>query len=89
VKYQTPYGKVRSGWKVKNGKLIVDAEIPANTTATIYMPVSNADIVFESGRKVSSVKDIQVCNGGNGYVQMTVGSGKYSFITDWIGNVQN
>ena len=83
VTYQTPYGKVSSGWKIENGKLLLEAEIPANTTATIYIPASSADRVLEGRRNISSVKNIQLGIGGNGYVQMTVGSGKYSFSTDW------
>jgi alpha-L-rhamnosidase len=81
--YLTPYGKLSAGWRVENGKLIIDAEIPANTTATIYIPASSADAVMEGGKNVAAAKDIQMEGVENGYVQMNVGSGKYSFSTDW------
>jgi alpha-L-rhamnosidase len=81
--YETPYGKLSSGWRIENGKLIVEAEIPANATATVYIPVSSADAVTEGGKKIAAAKDIHISGVGNGYVRMNVGSGKYSFSTDW------
>ncbi|MEO6229053.1 MAG: family 78 glycoside hydrolase catalytic domain [Ferruginibacter sp.] len=89
VTYQAPYGNVSTSWKIENGRLIVDAEIPANTTAIIYIPASNPDMVLEGGRKVSSIKDIHLSNEENGFVQMSVGSGKYSFSMDWKKDEQN
>ncbi|MEO6733831.1 MAG: family 78 glycoside hydrolase catalytic domain [Ferruginibacter sp.] len=88
VTYQTPYGKLSSGWKIENGRLIVDAEIPANTTVTIYIPATNADVVLEGGKKVSSIKGIQIGDVENGYVKMNVGSGRYNFSTDWKPGVE-
>ncbi|MEI9921520.1 MAG: glycoside hydrolase family 78 protein [Bacteroidota bacterium] len=38
AEYQTYYGKIRSSWKIENGKVLLDVEIPANTKATIYVP---------------------------------------------------
>jgi alpha-L-rhamnosidase len=38
AEYQTYYGKIKSAWKIADGKLQLDVEIPANTKATIYVP---------------------------------------------------
>ncbi|GAB4018969.1 glycoside hydrolase family 78 protein [Spirosoma migulaei] len=81
--YQTPYGKVSTRWKIENGKLLLDAEIPANTTATIYIPTNTADAVLENGKKLSPGKDVQIGNIEKGYLMVNVGSGKYSFSTNW------
>jgi alpha-L-rhamnosidase len=40
---QTPYGKVRSEWRVDGDKVIFDIEIPANSTATFHSPVAAAE----------------------------------------------
>ena len=80
--YLTAYGRVASGWKNENGKLKMNAEIPANTTATIYLPVKDAEAVMEGGKKLSSIKDIQLMGVQDGYLMMHVGSGKYSFDMD-------
>ncbi|PWG06675.1 family 78 glycoside hydrolase catalytic domain [Polaribacter aquimarinus] len=34
----TPYGKVVSSWKIKEGKLTLDVTIPPNTTAKVIVP---------------------------------------------------
>ena len=89
VTYQTPYGKLSSGWKVENGKLILDAEIPANTTANIYIPASGVDAVMEGGKRVANAKEIWVGNDvEKGFVLLHVGSGKYSFSTYWKRDVE-
>ncbi len=76
---QTYYGKVSSHWKLENGKLQMDVEIPANTTATIYIPADSADGVMESGKSLSLIKEIAVKGMDNGYVVLKVGSGVYHF----------
>ncbi len=75
----TPYGKLVSSWKTEPGFSFLHIEIPANTTATVYIPtdivdrlkVDNLPIVdtnFKFGKKEP------------GYVVlMEVGSGVYDF----------
>ena len=36
--YRCPYGKIVSAWKVENGKVKMQVEIPQGTTATVYVP---------------------------------------------------
>jgi alpha-L-rhamnosidase len=79
---ETNYGTVSSGWKVENDKIIMDVEIPANTTATIYVPAKNEASVLESGNALSSSKEIQVAGSEDGYVVLKVGSGKYHFVAN-------
>lgn len=81
--YETAYGKLSSGWKIENQKLILNAEIPANTTATVYIPVQDGD-VMESGQLVTSLKNIQVVGKEKNYLVVKVGSGKYEFSTVYI-----
>ena len=75
----TYYGKVHSGWKFVNGQLILDVEIPANTTAAVYIPAINASSVTENGKTVTSIQEIKIIETSNGYLQLLVGSGKYQF----------
>jgi len=76
---QTYYGKASSGWKIEGDKIIMDIEIPANTTATVFVPASNKEAITENGNAVSSSKDLQVTGTENGYVILKVNSGKYHF----------
>ena len=74
---QTYYGKVSSGWKIDGNKIVLDIEIPANTQATVILPVSNADLVKEKGMPLS--KEIKTGSGGIGNLELSIGSGKYQF----------
>ena len=76
---QSPYGKISSGWKSENGKLSLDVTIPANTTASVYVPTANADKIMESNKAISTSKEIKTGAIENGYVILTVGSGNYHF----------
>jgi len=76
---QTYYGLLSSSWKIDGDKIIMEVEIPANTTATVYVPASNAEAVRENGIILSLIKDINVVATENGYVVLKCGSGKYHF----------
>ncbi|MCI8497298.1 MAG: family 78 glycoside hydrolase catalytic domain [Clostridiales bacterium] len=47
--FESPYGTVISKWKYENGLYIYDAEIPANTTATVSLPVEDGKGVTVNG----------------------------------------
>jgi alpha-L-rhamnosidase len=79
LNYQTYYGQVSTSWKIDQGKLSVDIVIPPNTSATVYIPASAAEEVIESGKSLSSLKEIQVAGLENGHVILKVGSGRYQF----------
>lgn len=66
---QTNYGPVSSGWKVESGKLILDVEVAANTTATVIFPTENPETVTEKGKKVPL----------DARRSAVLGSGKYVF----------
>jgi len=76
---QTNYGKLSSHWKVENGQLVFDVEIPANTTATVYIPAADAKSIIESNTPIDAVKEITVKGNESGYVIVELGSGIYHF----------
>ena len=80
AEYETYYGKIRSAWKVEDSRLILDVEIPANTSAVIYVPALTAEAVSEGGNSLAASKDIQTGGIENGYLVLQAGSGKYHFI---------
>ena len=73
--YETLYGKLSTGWRIEGGQLVLSAEIPVNTTASIYIPVAGDQAVLENGQPVAGQKE-------NGYLMVKVGSGKYEFRTN-------
>lgn len=76
---QTYYGTVSSGWAIDGGKITVDVEIPANTTATVYIPTADGTSVTENGIALSAAKDIAPAGSEAGYTVVKIGSGKYHF----------
>ena len=77
--YQTDYGMVRSHWKLTGTELQFDVEIPANTTATIYIPAKDINAVKENNKSLATLNDIKITGKEKDYVVVELGSGKYSF----------
>lgn len=78
---QTYYGQLSSSWQLRNGQLLLDVEIPANTRATVYVPVQHNAVVQEGGQPVTARKDIQVVSTGQDVMTLEIGSGRYHFTT--------
>ncbi|MBI1224054.1 MAG: Bacterial alpha-L-rhamnosidase [Bacteroidetes bacterium] len=75
----TPYGRLASGWKTEPGFSYLHVEIPANTTATIYVPSDNLEIIREGSLPISA-GNFQFGKAETGYtVLKDVGSGIYDF----------
>ena len=65
--------KPRFSWQLSG------IEVPANTTATVFIPANNAASVTENGLALTGSKDIRVVGTDKDYVQVAVGSGRYCF----------
>jgi len=71
--YQSLYGPIKSEWKKEAKSLELKVSIPANTSATIYLPTNNPSSVTEGGKVVAVSKT------GDGKFFFKVGSGNYVF----------
>ena len=76
---KTYYGTISSHWKLDNGKLQLNVEIPANTRATVYIPAKSIESIMEGNVALSSSKDIKVTGKDGNHFVVEVGSGKYHF----------
>ncbi len=77
--FESSYGTVASGWERKDGKIIVRIKIPANTKATIILPVINPDKVTESGKALSINQNLSDIRTLNNNIVIESGSGEYVF----------
>ena len=77
--YNSIMGKISTAWKVENNVFYFDVEIPANTTADVFLPTNIADNILENGNKIKNVKEINSITTSNGKTVLKIGSGKYSF----------
>lgn len=76
---QTYYGKLSNSWRVTGDQLLMEVEVPANTTATVFVPAKSADDITESGAPLTQSKDIKLLETKEGSVKLSLGSGKYQF----------
>ena len=70
---------ISSRWKTDQSSLQFEVEIPANTTAKIFIPAVNADAITENGKTLSSVTEINMIGKEGEFFVVETGSGKYRF----------
>ncbi len=73
------YGKVASSWEVKDGKMTMSIEVPANTTATVRLPGAKVEDVTEGGKPVQAEAGMSGVRQDGDAVFANVGSGTYEF----------
>lgn len=76
---QTYYGVIGSSWKMEGDKMLLDVEIPTNTSADIFVPAASPDAITENGTAISGNKDLQVTGKEGNYIVIKAGSGSYHF----------
>ena len=54
--YKSIYGKIASAWEKKDGKLFLKIEIPANTSATVKLPVERNTKIKVNGKSLKKLK---------------------------------
>ena len=79
--YHSIHGPIASAWKTGSHGLTLDIAIPANTTATVFVPTSDPNAVTEGGRPASDAPGVMFLRHENGRAVYAVGSGTYAFAT--------
>jgi alpha-L-rhamnosidase len=74
--YHSSYGLIVSDWKKQGDQFELKVEIPANTTATIYLPASKPSIVKQNSKKITSLVNKE------GKAVIKTGSGVYHFTVE-------
>jgi len=77
--YESPAGHIESAWRIDGKHLYLNVTIPPNTTATVYVPASAADLVTESGQPAARSIGVSLLRSEDGVAVFNVGSGKYQF----------
>ena len=82
--YDSIQGPIASAWTLTNHWLNLNATIPANTTAEIDVPTTNAGAITESGMPALSSPGVTYVGVSNGAAIYTVGSGNYNFSSPFV-----
>jgi hypothetical protein len=77
--YKSVAGPITSNWKREAGHVTLDVTIPANCTATIFVPAASADAVEESGQPAASAIGVHFVKIESGAAIFDVQSGHYVF----------
>ncbi|MCX6225096.1 MAG: family 78 glycoside hydrolase catalytic domain [Bacteroidia bacterium] len=77
--YESMYGRIESGWRLENGLLVYTATVPANTSATLWLPASAAKGITESGRDAGTSEGVTFVKYQDGCAVFELKSGRYTF----------
>ncbi len=73
------YGLIRSAWTLQNGAFNWQITVPANTTATLYIPAQDGSLVTESGQPAGESNGVTFLRMENGAAIFSALSGSYDF----------
>ena len=77
--YLSPYGMIKNEWHRSAHIFTMKTEIPANTTAVIYLPAGKENKYTEGGRSIENRGNLKFLGLKNGKALVSIGSGKYFF----------
>ena len=80
--YDSVRGLIQTSWRRTGGDLILDVTIPANTTATVFLPTSSTTdsaMITESGHRLESAKGVKLLRREPKCAVLEVDSGSYHF----------
>ncbi len=73
--YQSVHGAIKSSWKKTPKQFNWAITVPPNTTAVVYIPANEGDVVAEQ-----NIKDLKLIKNEKGRAVYEIGSGEYSFV---------
>ncbi len=79
--YDSIHGRITSNWRRTETGFELETEIPANTTATIYLPAGSADQITEAGQPLANADGVKFLRLEAGHAVLAVESGKYRFVS--------
>ncbi len=77
--HRSPYGLIVSDWQKSSNGFELTTTIPANATATIYLPATASARITEGGQLLAKRPELQLLGVADGQARVAVGSGTYRF----------
>lgn len=81
--YDSIRGTITVEWQCDGGQLTLKVTIPANTSATVYVPTKDAAKVLEGGKPATEVPGVTMIGTSVGTAKCHVESGSYVFTAPW------
>ena len=80
ARYDSIRGTISSEWEISDGAFRLKTTVPANTTATVYVPASDGAGVTEGGGPAGEAEGVEFLREEKGAAVFAVGSGEYEFV---------
>lgn len=77
--YDSDRGKISTEWRRDAGKFTLNVTIPANTTATVFLPAKSADAISESGKTLAQTDGVTFLRQENDRIVLAIESGAFRF----------
>lgn len=77
--YRSIRGEIASAWTLDADHFTLRVTIPANTTATLFVPTVQSGVVLESGMDIATAEGVRALREEGGSMVLEVGSGTYEF----------
>ena len=87
--YRSVYGVIHSNWEIRENDFYLDLSIPANSSATVFLPALSREQVSESGHVISaadSTISFSHLDGEHAVYQLKAGD--YRFKSEGIGAIR-
>lgn len=81
--YNSIHGPIAVRWERDGGRFRMKVTIPANTTATVFVPARDAAAVQESGVAAAEASGVRLLRREEDRMVYAVESGKYEFTSTW------
>lgn len=81
--YGSIHGPIATEWKTADGKLTVKVAIPANTTASLVLPIADPSGVTEGGKPIGQAEGVKSLGVTDGEARFEIGAGEYNFSMPW------
>lgn len=79
--YHSVHGMIKSEWNKSNDTFDWQVTIPANTTATVFIPAKSLDSITEGGKEIKDSNEMNFVKMENGNAVVELGSGSYHFVS--------
>jgi alpha-L-rhamnosidase len=79
ARYHSLYGEIASSWQMRDGRFALTVTVPANTTATVFLPGAEARQVTEGGQAVETAEGVVQVSHEQEATVIEISSGTYAF----------
>lgn len=81
--YHSIHGRIACEWRIDGSTITLELAVPANTSATVFVPTTDPRTVSESGRPLADADDLRLAELKPDAAVCEVAAGRYKFVADW------